>query len=240
MKCDACGAPVENGVCVYCGKQFYVRDIKEPSSEAKNESEAIPHYERPREILDASKLVSQKPSKKMGCLIIFAIFFLIGMFGVIFEGENGDSTSNQSVWKDGYTDIEDFDYYVDGNELYLKEFTGSANKVRIKDHYAIDGVDCQVVALTEGTFLFSDVESVIIPEGVRYLENNTFNSCDIKYVYLPSTLEEISSSFLGYFHDVDTIYYGGTEEQWNSLVDRDRGDIDAKQIKFEVNTLDLK
>lgn len=36
MKCDACGAPVENGKCTYCGKTFDDNQPKEIKIEATN------------------------------------------------------------------------------------------------------------------------------------------------------------------------------------------------------------
>lgn len=39
MKCDACGAPVENGKCTYCGKEFKQTE----RSENNNVQEQIPN-----------------------------------------------------------------------------------------------------------------------------------------------------------------------------------------------------
>lgn len=83
-----------------------------------------------------------------------------------------------------------------------------------------------VVALEDATFLFSNVTSVIVPEGVTHLDDNTFNTSGVKFVYLPSTLTEINDNFLSYFHDGDKLYYGGTQDQWDSLVTAERSDID--------------
>ncbi len=41
MKCDVCGAPVENGKCTYCGKIFAYTDSKKDSRY---------HYERPKAV----------------------------------------------------------------------------------------------------------------------------------------------------------------------------------------------
>lgn len=182
-----------------------------------------------------------KPILKYG-IIALAWILYIGIGATGNTGGSGSSSADgsASVWKEGYSALEEFDYYIDGDEIYLKDYNGSDKKVRISPTYNVDGTDCKVVALTDGTFALGSIESAIIPEGVKSIENNTFNSCGVRFVYLPASLEEISSSFLGYFHDADTIYYGGSEDQWNSLVDRERGDIDAKQIKFDANPDELK
>ena len=50
-----------------------------------------------------------------------------------------------------------------------------------------------------------------------------------------------SYSFYKYFHDVEKIYYGGTEEEWTTLTDSaERADIDATEIIYNANIEDLK
>ena len=45
---------------------------------------------------------------------------------------------------------------------------------------------------------------------------------------------------MGYFHDVECIYYGGTEEQWKSMTEGvNRADIDAKRIEYRVTIQEL-
>lgn len=236
MRCEDCGAPIENGKCTNCGRRYNLDTNPIPEEGQKEEKKAkVPDYKRPKE-RPIDIVVPKK--RKSGCLIIVIILVVLGIIGMIFGDDSSDES--KSVWKEGYSELEEFDYYIDGDEIYLKDYNGSSSKVRISSTYTVDGKECRVVALTEGTFALGSVKSAIIPEGVVSVEMNTFNSCGIKNVFLPSTLKEISSSFLGYFHDVDTIYYGGSEEQWNSLVEKERGDIDAKQIKFDINPDDLQ
>lgn len=42
MKCDACGAPVENGKCTYCGKTFI--DIENPANAGNGKTTVINQY----------------------------------------------------------------------------------------------------------------------------------------------------------------------------------------------------
>lgn len=83
------------------------------------------------------------------------------------------------------------------------------------------------------------MESVILTEGISSLDDNTFNSCDVKYLYLPSTLEAKEVSFWSYFHDVEEIYYGGSNEQWNEICAVPREDLEVKQIYCNVSIDDL-
>lgn len=241
MKCDSCGAPIENGKCTYCGKIF----TETPKTNVPYQNNTYVHINN---YPGQKNPVKPQKKKKSGCgtiLWIFIILMIIGGIVSLFSSgssssdSSSDATSNEttsSVWASDYAPIDDFDYYVDGNELYLKDYNGHDKKIRINNMYTIDGTDYNVVSL-DGTFTLTRVDSVYVPEGVTYVSNNVFNSCGIQFVYLPSTLTEISNSFLSYFHDMDKIYYGGTEEQWNSLVTEDRSSIEAKQIVFNTDPI---
>lgn len=185
---------------------------------------------------------AKKPSKLPGRILISII--LIGVSIAIFASSNGNGGGNQkendSIWLEGYTDISDFKYYIDGNEIFLTDFHSNKKKVRINSSYTIDGKTCNVVSL-DGVFTSDNVTSVIIPEGVRSVAANEFKSCGVKFLYLPSTLQNIGGdSFWSYFKDVEKIYYGGSEEQWKQLCTVERSKIDTKQIVFEANPDDLK
>lgn len=171
-------------------------------------------------------------------LCVLGIIALVSMFGG--GTKKNESEKNGSVWLEGYTDISDFKYYIEGNEIYLTDFNSKEQKVRIASSYEIDGEIYYVVSLN-GVFTLDDVTSVIIPEGVRTVAQNEFNSCGIDFLYLPSTLEDVGGNyFWNYFHNVEKIYYGGSEEQWNELCTVDRSDVDAKQIIYETDPDDLK
>lgn len=183
------------------------------------------------------------PKIKYG--IIIAAWILYLLIGVTSDDSSNNETTqtkedSNSIWAEDYTSINDFDYYIDGNKLYIKEYEGEDSKIRINSKYTIEGKEYIVKELIDGTFVSESIDSVIIPEGVVELEKHTFNCSDVKYVYLPSTLKEISSSFLGYFHDVEKIYYGGSEEQWKKLVDEDREDIDVKEIIYDADVNEFK
>lgn len=151
-----------------------------------------------------------------------------------------EEKNSNSVWLNGFTNLDDFDYYIDGTEIYLKRYNGDNEKVRIASTYTIDGTEMNVVSLKGAVFFCGDEESIIVPEGVTNIDSNAFNSSDVAFIYLPKTLTKVESTFWGYFHDVEKIYYGGTEEEWNKLCTVDREDVEAKQIICNTNPDDLK
>ena len=161
--------------------------------------------------------------------------------------QNGNETTSvsyvsdsNSVWLNGYTDINDFEYYIDGSDIYIKKYKGNSDKVRVAPTYVINGATCNVVSFEDATFLFSNVNSVIIPNGTKYLANNTFNTSGVTFLYLPNTLTGIDNTFWGYFHGVQKIYFGGSQEEWNSIYNNGSANLDAKEIIFNQNPDDLK
>jgi len=267
MKCDLCGAPVENGKCAYCGKVFennrneqqfneikanggvhtYAQPQPQPQPQPK-----IPFWKKSWFLVLMCVLMpyigvfilwaAKKPLNTIAR--IFITLILVSYSINIFASINGEKSENQeenhSVWLEGYTDISDFEYYIDGNEIFLTDFHSSKKKVRINSSYEIDGNTYNVVSL-DGVFALDNVISVIIPEGVRSVAMNEFNRCGIKFLYLPSTLQDIGSdSFWECFHDVEKIYYGGSKEQWEQLCTVERSEIEVKQIIYDANPDDLK
>lgn len=173
--------------------------------------------------------------RKWRFLILFVAW--ISLFTVALASEGLIGTDMNSVWAGSYVSLDDFDYYIDGNEIHIRGYTGNKRKIRINSSYDIDGVIMNVVSF-DSTFTLKTVSSVIIPDGTQSMSNNVFNSCGVKYVYLPASLTQFGG--WSYFHNVEKIYYGGTEEQWEALCTVDRAKVDVVQIVCNVNPNDLK
>lgn len=259
MKCDACGAPVENGKCTYCGKVFENNKSEKDSNDIKPNDEMRadakhkgPFWKKTGFVVWMCILMpyigvfllwmAKKPlsiSKRILLTIVLVLYstpIILACFGNTGE----DQTGNNSIWLEGYTDIDDFDYYMDGNEIFLTDFNSSEKKVRINSSYEIEDSVYYVVSL-DGVFARDNVKSVIIPEGVHSVGANEFNSSGVKFLYLPSTLQDIGDdSFWGCFRDAEKIYYGGSKEQWEQLCTVERSEIDVKQIVYDASPDDLK
>lgn len=82
-----------------------------------------------------------------------------------------------------YTD--DTDFEIDEDDCRLREYNGTEANVRIPDGVQIIG---------KSAFFMKDILSVVIPEGVRELEDDAFWGCkQLGNVQLPTTLEKIGS-----------------------------------------------
>lgn len=183
---------------------------------------------------------SEKLSKnaKIGILAVLWIFVIIA--GIASEKEEQELEKNP--WATDCTQISDFDYYLDGEEIIVRKYNGFDKRIKICSTYNVDGKDYLITKFSEGVFALGNVYSVILPDTLKSMPNNTFNSSNIKYVYIPKSIEPQNGyAFYSYFHDVEAIYYGGSENEWMTLTNNtDREKIDAKNIIYDAQIEDLK
>lgn len=171
---------------------------------------------------------------------IIALFFIfVLIFGLLrsYADDFADKKSNGGlIWATEYTPIEDFDYYIDGDYLYLKDCNSHSRTIYIAPQYEIDGRVLTVKALEGGRF-FNHAKSIIISEGITSIDYAVFNGCDVKYVYLPSTLENFSG--FNFFHNGEKLYYGGNETAWSELFTGERRNLDFVEIICNASIEDL-
>lgn len=183
----------------------------------------------------------EKNKKKGHCGTVVWVVIILGVLGSVFGNNDKKKTSEEIIEKDGTiwssteTPLNQFEYYANGNELYITEHIGENQKVKIAPEY--DGK--KVIGIEGATFSLSDAVSVIIPEGVTRMESPVFNSCDIEYIYLPSTLQNIDERFWGYMNDIKELYYGGTQEQWGEICNISRGDLEVREMYCDVTIQSL-
>ena len=190
------------------------------------------------------EVVKEKKDARNG-MIGFSVLFSICLIIIAASGGQSDSTKSgnemssksQNVWAAEITPLDDFEYYIDQDEIYLKDYLGSDGAVYVPSNYTVDGIEMNVVSL-DSTFTLTRIHSAIISDGVKYLSDNIFNSCGVEFVYLPKTLENFNG--WNYFHGVKKIYYGGTEESWNRLCTIDRSSLDVQQIVCSASVSDLQ
>lgn len=237
-KCPKCGGELEQTTpestkCSKCGTVF---KIKAPTGSQP-----------------AQKKKTKKKEKKEGkhkILKIIAIVVLgLGILGAILpeseekEGKSGSkqskSSAKSSVWADEDTELEDFEYYVDGDKIHITGYNGENSKLKIGETYEVEGTKVRVASISGAPFIFAGLESIIVSEGVEFLDSTVFNSCEAKYIFIPSTLNNVEDRFWDYFFQVEKLYYGGTQEQWDSICNVEREDIDCKWIYCNVKVDEL-
>ena len=132
-----------------------------------------------------------------------------------------------------YISLANFRYDVTAEGIVLESYQGDDTFVSIAPVYIVDGEELPVYKL-DNTFALGKVDTVIVPEGVKELSKAVFNSCGIQKLYLPKSLVKVEEGFWKYFFDVDTIYFGGTEEEFSAICPIDRFDIDVKHLEYEA------
>lgn len=245
MICPNCGNknPLGKYICNHCGYNYKLGDLEKSvhAPEMENTKKEIIQPKTESNITIQKTITTKNKKKKRGyCGTILWAIIIMGIASSIFESDNEDSDNkNVSVWSQEYTEIEEFEYYTDGNELHITEYNGNDESVNIAPTYVINNIKYNVVSLESATFIFSDAKSIIIPAGVKHLDDNTFNSCDVKYLFLPATLTNIEETFWHYFHDLDKLYYGGDAEKFNKICTLNRDELEIKEIFLEVQASEL-
>lgn len=138
-----------------------------------------------------------------------------------------------------YVPLSDFDYDVYKHEITLLKYNGKEKFVQIAPEYVVNGEKCSVVKLGSALF-WRNVDTVIIPEGVTTLSSATFNSSNAKTIYFPASLNDFPKGFWGYLRNVDTIYYGGSEEEFRIKSPIDRWSIDVKHMVYSASPDDIQ
>lgn len=261
LKCKNCGAKLEindskmEAKCQYCHttfklddegsniqdkkvKQDVSEDVTTPTPQKKNKSFwfyffclcffpfVITYY-----VIVSNKLDFKKK------IIILAIFWgIMAIIGITSSIEEKELEKNPWIAK--CTDINDFDYYLEKDEILIKKYKGTDKQINVCSNYKIDGKDYTVTKFVDSVFKFGDSISIILPESLKSMPENTFYGSDARYIYIPASLEPVDENYKFYknFDDVIKLYYGGTEEQWKTLTNNvDRTKIDAKEIKYDVD-----
>lgn len=179
------------------------------------------------------------PGVKAVILIVMWAFFI----GMSEMNQQEMEELSKKPWAIECTSISEFDYYIDGDNVGIKEYNGTDKRVKLCSNYNIDGKDYVVNKLSGSGFSMKSVYSVILPDTLVSMNFNSLSSSSLKYVYIPASLQKDGSysSFYSYMHDMETIYYGGTEEQWKDLTNNvDRSKIDVKNIIYNAKIDDLK
>ena len=69
-----------------------------------------------------------------------------------------------------------------------------------------------------------NIKSVVLPGSIRIIGNGFFNGCSsLENVVIPDTVTEIKPGAFAGCESLKTIFYRGTEEQWNSIATDSHG-----------------
>lgn len=131
---------------------------------------------------------------------------------VLQETTDAEAQSEKSA-------IDDFEYRIEGNTIYLIRYIGDGNCVELETSYIVDGV--QYWSDISDFSAYGGYTKLIIHEGFNEVDIPIFNSCDVREVYFPKSMTEVYDYTLAYIHNEDgeksKIYYAGTQDEWNAI-----------------------
>lgn len=122
---------------------------------------------------------------------------------------SGCSALESIVIPEGVTSIGDSAFYCCGN---LESITLPSTLTEI-------GYNC---------FNACGLLEVVLPEGITKLEDNSFNFCsELRSIYIPASVTSIGIYAFHNCRALELISFGGTQEQWNSMVRTPDWDLES-------------
>ena len=167
-------------------------------------------------------------------IIIVLVFVVVGFTNVI---NNKQEELRKDPWAKECNDINDFKYVLEDRYIKIDEYIGKDKKVKLCKTYIIDDMEYELSDLGDEVFASKNIFSVLLPNGVKSLPSKTFYKSKVKYIYLPKslTLNDEEYQFSYYLDDVEKIYYEGSENDFEYLVDFDK-EIDEKVDEVILNS----
>ena len=139
---------------------------------------------------------------------------------------------------DGYEALESFEYDVRDGHLILGRYRGENTTIIVSPSYVVDNTSYPVTELYM-TFYGTKANLVVLPESVVSADNEVFNTARIKTIYIPASITDVTELFFMMMYEVDSVYYGGSEEQWKAVCPVDRFDLHILHIYYNTTPEDI-
>ena len=142
--------------------------------------------------------------------------------GVLFTGlhvkKKAEAEEEPAIAEHEATKLTSFYLNLNSDRtITLKAFEVHDEECFIPSHYTVDGNKYTVVYIDDACFFGrSSLKTLSLPEGVKTIAGNAFNSCAVKTMYFPKSLKDISGIF-EYIDRKVTIYYAGSPKQWRKI-----------------------
>ena len=163
-----------------------------------------------------------------------------------------------------YSEIESVEYPVEGGNIYfiplLGEIAGCDSSVISADIPSeINGEE--VKGIGSLAFYYSDsLKSVTIPDTVTYIDQYAFEHCEalesvsipdsvseirtgafnwclsLKSINIPQSVTKFGTGVFDTCESLETLYYAGTEEEWNNIVGSTAEDLIHPNTQIVFNT----
>lgn len=188
----------------------------------------------------------EKPSKfkfkfKFRYIIVLVVIFVV--FGFTNNINSKQDELRNDPWAKECSSIDNFEYTLENKYIRIDEYIGTDKRVKLCKNYMIDGIQYELNILGDEVFASKNIFSVLFPNSIEYLPAKTFYKSKVKYIYLPKSLglNQEERQFSYYIDNVEKVYYEGTKNEWEYLIDFDK-EIDDKidEVILECKYDDLK
>lgn len=122
-----------------------------------------------------------------------------------------------------YKDV-DYEYLTELSEVLLEAGINPLEYMpRVPNEFLFGAVHSikdfkipnNIVSIGKHAFSDTDLVEIVIPQGVKIVEDRAFSGCtELSVVYLPSSIEELGRSIFGRCFQLKTIVYNGTFDQF--------------------------
>lgn len=164
--------------------------------------------------------------KKLLCLLS-----LISLFLICSCSKDEKIESNIKI-------VDDLSYSFVDDKLYITGYVGEENNIVIKSSYTIDNKEYDVYGISSDSFRGdkSNIKSIKIEEGIKYIGDRAFAYSNIKTVLVPSTLESVGTDVFYNastdFNEYENGYYlGNNDNKYVCLL----GTNSKEEEKFVIN-----
>ncbi|WP_167485732.1 leucine-rich repeat protein [Geobacillus kaustophilus] len=117
------------------------------------------------------------------------------------------SAPNENASEMSYNSNNDYEYFVENNEVTIFRYIGTDKDVVIPS--TIDGYS--VVEIAENAFLNSGIRSVVIPEGVKLIGDQAFMGNELTSVDIPGSVTRIGD-WAFFDNDLTSVTIGSSVE----------------------------
>ena len=132
-----------------------------------------------------------------------------------------------------FTEINNYNNSLDpeADDYEPKSISTVTSQFNIKDIRLPEGI----TEIYSGFFIGQDYNTIYFPKGLQVIRSNQFNKRIVR-VYLPKSLTNIATDLFKSQETSPYIYYEGTEEEWNTLLDGSELEgVNSARITFNYN-----
>ncbi len=129
-----------------------------------------------------------------------------------------------------------YEYTVAGGEATITKYKGSESKITVPAKLG----NVKVTVIGESAFSGVTATSVVLPEGVKRIDDYGFFGCkNLKSITLPKTMERLWYRAFSMCKSLTDDYYNGTKEQWAKVTvlnGEDMGNQELFDAAFHYGT----